>query len=79
MTHTPQQITELWAWICTEPDGGEGVPAFNSGGAWLPMMGADRERIESLRDMAELTARTAGYPLKLARFTTMEIVEVVRP
>jgi hypothetical protein len=73
----PRIVAELWAWVVTEPDGGEGVPAIRTGEGWLPAMGGDRARIESLRDL--IVATTAGMPLKLVRFTGAEVVEVVRP
>ncbi|HEY1878475.1 MAG TPA: hypothetical protein VGG68_00935 [Caulobacteraceae bacterium] len=59
----PRVIERLYAWIVTEADGGQGIPAFDRGdGLMLPMIGADSERIESLRPVA---MRVAGVCLKL--------------
>lgn len=49
----PQKIERLYAWIATHADGEEGVPATRApDGAALPLVGADRERIESFREIA---------------------------
>jgi len=76
------KITELYAYVAedTGPDD-EGVPAFAqpSTGYWMPMMGADMERAEQLRTMAEDMARATGKPIKLIRSTGIEVVEVIEP
>lgn len=76
------QITELYAWVMadTGPDD-EGIPAFTDPltGYWMPMMGADLERAESLRPQAEEFARATGKPVKLIRSTSIEVVETVDP
>jgi hypothetical protein len=75
------RVTELWAWVMADsgPDD-EGVPAVTDGLLWRPLIGADRERAESLRDDALLIARMAGKPIKLVRSTgPLEVVEVIEP
>jgi hypothetical protein len=76
--HTPKKITELFAWICTEPDGGDGIPAMHHNGTALPLVGSDGARIESFRPYAEDLARR-GLPVRLARFSTMEVLEEIAP
>lgn len=69
------KITEIWAWIVTEPDGGEGIPAIGGlGGMMMPLVGADEARIRSLEPAARATAALSGLPVRLVRFT--ELVEV---
>lgn len=74
---TGQKIEKLYAWVATEPDGGEGVcGAFiREMGGLVPLVGADRERIESLRPYAELTRRGSGYPVRLVEFSTRTDME----
>lgn len=76
------RITELYAWVVADsgPDD-EGVPAFMDPltGTWLPMMGADMERAESLREHAVGIARTFGKQVKLVRSLGLETVEVIEP
>lgn len=69
-----RRIEALYAWICREPDGGEGVVATLLGGQWFPLIGADRERIESLRAVAQAT-KSAGYPVKLVCFDRLTVLE----
>lgn len=74
-----KKITELFAWVCTEPDGGEGIPAANLGGLPMPLIGADRARIESLRPHAMTVAHDLGLPVRLVRFCDMEVLEEHEP
>jgi hypothetical protein len=72
-----QKITMLYAWVVTEPDGGEGIAGANipALGGMVPLVGADRERMASLRPHAELVRRSSGYPVRLVRFGTREVLE----
>jgi hypothetical protein len=74
-------IAELYAWVTLDDeDGNEGVLAFrNVRGEWMPMIGADQVRIESLRDIAEGFAQASKYPIELRRFTTMTVLEQLAP
>jgi len=74
------KITELWAYVLADKDeNDEGVPAMQAGGAWRPLVGADRARAESLRPAAQRIAREYDKPLKLVRSTGLEVVEVIQP
>lgn len=75
------RIAELWAWVSVEnaPDD-EGVCGFLApDGTWMPLVGADRKRIESLRPMARLIAEKSGKPVRLVRFSARTDVEVLEP
>ena len=60
----PKAITEMFAWVCTEPNGDEGIPAMETRLGAMPLVGADRERIESLRPFAIEVSQTLGLPVK---------------
>ncbi len=78
MARPPKKITELYAWVCMEPDGGHGIPAIESpdgSGAKLPMIGADLERIRSLKPYAMEVHAVYGYPVRLMRFHGLEVLE----
>jgi hypothetical protein len=77
MSYEPKKITEMWAWVCTEDDGGEGLPAFEIRGMVMPLVGADRKRVDSLRPYAESVVNNMGLPMKLVKFTNMEVVELI--
>lgn len=75
------RITELYAYVVADsgPDD-EGVPAWlGPDGAWMPMMGADLERAQSLRPEAEKVARLMGKQVTLIRSTGIEVVEEILP
>ena len=76
------KITELWAYVMADsgPDD-EGVPAWLDGVmmTWNPLIGADRERAEQLRERAQELCDIAGKPLSLRRSTGLEEIEVLYP
>lgn len=71
-TFPPRQVTELWAWICIEENGGEGVAACEmeiDGHKWMMMLaGADLERVQSLEPYAKLVEKKLGRPVTLRHF-----------
>ncbi len=57
----------------------EGVTAFLAGDRWMPMVGADMKRMESLRGHAQDLASTSGKTIKLLRFSVRSELEVIEP
>jgi len=74
-----QRIDALYAWVATEPDGGEGVAAMNipSLGGMMPLVGADLDRMKSLRIWAEQVRELSGCPMRLVRFSFREDMEIL--
>jgi len=68
------KITELSAWVVTEKDGTEGIPAMYLDGVWYPAVCADNARIESMRPMV-VNMSKMGLEVKLVRFSQMTVVE----
>lgn len=74
----PLHIDEVYCFI-GEDDEGEGITGFHTKSGWMPMVGADKERVDSLRPMAEELARATGKRIVLTRFTTRTELEVIDP
>jgi hypothetical protein len=72
-----RSIETLFAWLQLDEEGNEGVAAFCADNQWYPMIGADWERVRSLRPMAERIARLTGRPMRLVRFRVREEVETL--
>ena len=73
-----KRITEIWAWIVTEDDGGEGVPAKTLPGlGMVPLLGADEARVRSFEADARFIAAELNCPVKLCRFSNMEVIETL--
>jgi hypothetical protein len=70
-----QRIDRLYAWIAVEPDGGEGVCSARIGDIHYPMVGADRARIESMREYAQEIAKLSGRRIRLVEFTGRVVIE----
>lgn len=75
------QITELWAIVSQNDDGVEGLCAFYSEtqGGHVPMIAADRARLESLLPMAEMLVESHKRPLRLIRLHQRETVQEILP
>lgn len=72
------KINEMYAFIATEADGQEGICAFQTEpGMWMPMVGADLARMESLRPMAEKIAKATGKQIEVIKFTNREHLEMI--
>lgn len=72
------KITEIYVFVAevTGPDD-EGVVAMKAGDVWLPLVGADRARVDSLRPIAQDMAQASGKPIRLLRFTVREELETL--
>lgn len=71
-------IDEMFAFVSDDPDG-EGVCAVHTATGWMPLMGADLARVESLRPIAQAIADQTGRRIRIVRFTTREEVGTIVP
>ncbi len=72
------KITEMYAFITEESPGEQGIPAFMApDGTMFPMVGADISRIESLKPIAKEMMKHSNIPMKIVKFTDMEVLEVL--
>ncbi len=64
------KITELYAWVLEDsgPDD-EGIAGWKFDDSWLPLVGADMPRADSLREVALGISKITGKPIKLVKFT----------
>ena len=76
------KIEKLYAYIAHEkedPDD-EGVTAFLVPGmGWMPMVGADKARMMSLKQKAQEIANTMGQKITLAEFNNKTVLETIEP
>lgn len=72
-------IRELYAYIA-ENEEGEGVIAWMTPeGNWKPCVGADMQRINSLKDEVKQISKKINKKIYLKKFSTVEILEVIDP
>jgi len=57
----------------------EGVVAALVGDTWMPLVGADMDRVESLKPLAVEVARVTGKRIVLAKFGNREDLEEIAP
>ncbi len=75
------KITEMYAFVCADKDeNDEGIiGALMPNGMWVPLVGADPARAESLRPIAQKIATIGGKPVRLMRFTGASVMQVIEP
>jgi hypothetical protein len=74
------RIDHIWAFLSLD-EGGEGVCAAPLGHGMLtvPMIAADAKRLDSLKPIARKLANLFRKPVRLAKFTAREDVEIYQP
>ena len=70
----PHKIERLFAWICQDETGEDGIPAVEVGGQMVPLIGSDMARMESLRTAA-MSVVAEGKPIRLCMFSQMTVLE----
>ena len=65
---TKLKIEKMYAFVAKNEDGDEGVMAFRAKDAWMPMVGADFKRIESLLPVAKDVAKANGINFRIMQF-----------
>jgi hypothetical protein len=73
------KIEEIWAYVAEEKPGDEGVCAASTPMGWMPLVGADKERIQSLKHVAQTVADSSGCSIRLVKFTVRTNVDVIVP
>ncbi len=73
------KITQIYAFVAEDsgPDD-EGITAMPVGHFWMPMVGADMARVNSLRKIAAGIARRTKKPVKILRFSHREELGVIQ-
>ena len=72
------KIDAVYAFISTDEGiDDEGVVAWKFGAAWMPLLGADKARVESLKPIAKRIAQITKKRIVLAKFTVREDLEII--
>lgn len=86
----PDMIERLYAYVAEDADGNEGIVSIpeqvmiGDDGipivtGWLPAVGADVERMASLRMMIEQIAQNSHRPVQLVEFSGRRLVDIIDP
>jgi hypothetical protein len=75
------RIDRMFAFVATDGAGDEGVCAFMdpATGVWMPLVGADIKRVESLRAEAQVIADLTGRRIEILEFSTRKAIGTVTP
>lgn len=72
------KIEAMYAFISVDKDpDDEGVVAAKIGATWMPLVGADQERVKSLRPIAKRIAQATKKKVILVKFHVREELEVI--
>lgn len=72
------RIEQIWAFLSLD-EGGEGVCAAPMGQLTVPLIAADKRRLDDLYPLARGLANMFGKPVRLAKFGTRQDVEIIQP
>lgn len=75
----PLQIVKVYAWVFTDTEGGEGVPAAFVSGMPLPLMAFSERAARSLRPLARRLSQQLGRPLTFVEFSVRTDIETIGP
>lgn len=76
------RIEKLFAFIVLDPaDNTEGVAAWLDPDTahWVPMVGADMDRVRSLKPHVQRIANEANVEVRLVEFSERKELETIRP
>ena len=74
----PLTIENVWMAVSVEDNGDEGVCAVMVGGAWMPLLAADRARLPFVEEQAQMLAdQLPDKRIKLIRLTGREEVRTM--
>ena len=69
-------VERMYAWIALNPNGDEGICGMELPGmGMVPLVGANRHRMLSLRPYAERTRAATGCPVSLVVFSNRHELE----
>ena len=72
------RIDSLYAFVAEDTGADdEGIVGAKTTEGWMPLVGADMARVESLRPLAEDIARQTGKTIRLLHFETRREVEII--
>jgi len=67
------RIEEMYAFVAEDSDpDDEGIVGMGTKAGWMPLVGADMTRVESLRPIARDISVQTGKKIKLLHFTHRE-------
>jgi hypothetical protein len=71
-----RKIEEMFAFAAEDVDGDEGIMALRTpANVWVPLVGSDMARVDSLRPIADAISRATGIKYKLLHFKLVSEIE----
>ena len=71
------RINQVFAFVIVDEDGTEGVVAVLRDGVWMPLMGADMSRVESLKALVRDAPQCRGKRVTILRFGDREDIGTI--
>jgi hypothetical protein len=65
-------ITELYTYAVDDGDGDEGIPAVLLEGSWWPLLGANMERVKTMREHVAFVAQLSAKKMTFKKFVLVD-------
>jgi hypothetical protein len=69
-------IDRIYAFVTKDKDGHEGIMAYMTDQGWMPMVGADMDRVESLKPQADKIAKISGMEYEIREFNNFDFTKL---
>lgn len=73
------KIEKLYCFMIIDKDGDEGICGFKTDEGWMPMVGADLERMDSIEIIAKSIANSMNETIFLLEFTDRKEIKQIKP
>lgn len=73
------RIDEMFAFSVVDEDGSEGIIGVQTSNGWMPLVGADMERVGSYMQHAKMIAKQTNKKVTVLKFSKREIIEEILP
>lgn len=72
-------IESIYAFVVRDDDGTEGIVGALGPHGWIPLVGADMEKVQQLEPRVQMTANATGKTIQLVRFKTRRLIKTIEP
>ena len=71
-------IDDIYCFIASDPKG-EGICGFSSPIGFMPMVAADKKRVDSLMEIAQSISDNSNMNISLVKFEKRTLLETITP
>ena len=71
------KIDKMYAFVAEDKNGDEGVIGMQTNSGWMPLVGADMKRINSLIPIVQNIVNQTNHPVKILMFSDRKEIDEI--